>query len=233
MNEENTIATAMLFQYGKTTFAHGLFWQSLSKPRELKKEALELAVRNKDDLYLIRSSDGIAQTALANSVAGYAPGQVSFAATLAAGVQAKGLKIYGEHIPTASWMGLFNLGNDKWAFVAVRDNAIMPSGDFLGTFQEAYERLDQNYGLGSWSAVIGTPEIEGQYHNFITATYEDFIPASKNGKIKVDSKLTLRGTKFKVKKAYIIAAVVLGISVLGSTFAYMQWKEAKEQRERE
>ena len=37
---DNSTHANTVFPYGKTTFAMGLFWQALAKPRELKKEAL-------------------------------------------------------------------------------------------------------------------------------------------------------------------------------------------------
>ena len=224
---------AMIYRQGKTTFVMGLFWQALAKPRELKKEALEIAERNDCNLYLIRAIDGIAQTGLASSSSGYAQGSVSLAAAIASGIGEKGLVINGGRVRASSWMGAFDLGNSQWAFVAVRDNAIMPTGDVLGSKEQVIDLLEQNYGLGGWSAVVGSEEIGARFHNFVGATINDFLPVKGNGQIKVDQNLVLKSIVFKVNKRIVLACTLLSLAIAGAGFGFHKWKEARDQRERE
>ena len=230
---DNSTHANTVFPYGKTTFAMGLFWQALAKPRELKKEALELAARHECDLYLVRAVEGIAQTALASSKSGYASGQVSFAAVVAASIKARGLTINGQRNSAPSWLGAFDLGNGKWAFIAVRDNAIMPTGDFLGEKHEVIDMLEQNYGLGAWNAVVGAPEIGDTYHNFVEASFEDFLPRNKRGQVKFDNASLLASTKLRISKRTGLIAACGALVIAAGGIGYAQWKSYQEEKERE
>ena len=234
---ESSGRQAVLTQYGKTTFAHSLFWQSLSKPRELVKEAVGIAERNKDDLFFVRMREGTAQAALASTKEGYAAGQVSFAAALAEGVATQGLVHNGSDLPTHSWMGVFRLDEslDRYAFVAVRENAIMPIGDFVGTFQEAVDKLEEYYGVGGWVAILGSPEVAevNHYHVFIETSYVNLLPATKKRVVKFPKETILRPTRFKVDRKQLILGSTCAVLIVGGLFGFYAWKEAKEEAERE
>ena len=54
-------------QIGKHKFICGLFWQSLSRPRELLKEAAELAKKIDSDLMILRRDQATAQAGFAHT----------------------------------------------------------------------------------------------------------------------------------------------------------------------
>lgn len=217
----------------KREFVGNLFWQALARPRDLKKEAAELASRNDCDMYLVRSCDGIAQAGLASIKDGYKASHASFAAAIAKGIHDAGLVVEGSRQKVQTWIGAFDLGDGIWAYVAVRDNAIMPTGDIFGSKEQVLDVLEQNYGLGGWSAVVGSPELEASFHNFVPGQPADFLPQNSKGSIKIGRELYLTPLKFQVSKKVIAKAIAAIILVAGSTLGYLEWKKEMERQERE
>lgn len=217
----------------KREFVGNLFWQALARPRDLKKEAIEIAKKNECDLYLVRSCDGIAQAGLAHSQDGYKAKHASFAASIAKGIHDAGLVIDGQRQKVTTWIGAFDLGGDKWAFVAVRDNAIMPTGDVFGERSHVLDLLEQNYGLGGWAAVVGAPELSSSFHNFVPGGAIDFLPKSTKGSVRIPREVVLTPLKFSfsIKTAVkVIAALTL---IGGAISGYVMWQKEIERQERE
>src|SRR5688572_6484799 len=110
----------------------GLLWQSLSQPRELRAEAVDLARRLNFDLLVLRKDLGLAQVGFASSREGAQPGMLSLGAMVASAVAVKGVQQEGRRQPASSWLAAFRLDEDRWAYFAVRDESFLPSGDFAG-----------------------------------------------------------------------------------------------------
>ena len=55
-----------VLQIGRHRFVSGLFWQSLSRRRELAKEALELAKKLNFDMLIVRIDRDTAEAGFAN-----------------------------------------------------------------------------------------------------------------------------------------------------------------------
>jgi len=225
---------AVATKIGNKSFVGGLFWQSLTRPRELKKEAAEQAKKNNFDLYLIRQGVGVAQTGLAQTDEGFSAGMVSLAAVVAKRIADEGLTIDGVPTRAHNWIGALELPDGRWVFLAVRDDAIMPSGDFVGTRAEVMERLDQTYGLGSWTAVVGTPDVQQiGFHHFVAKQLEDLLKLDKRGNPKVAADMSLRPFKLSLSPKLILLAVVGVLLTVGASAGVMYWQRQKEMREQE
>jgi len=192
----------------KRKYACGLLWQSLSNPRELKAEAVDLARKLNFDLLVLRKDVGLAQVGFASSREGAQPGMLSLAAMVAAAVAVKGVQQDGRRQPATSWLAAFRLDDDRWAYFAVRDESFLPSGDFAGTRTEVLERLYADSGLGGWNAVIGDPELAEQgFHNFQAAQLEDFLPRSSGRRLWLSTAWELVPVERSRRKLAALAGV--------------------------
>lgn len=162
---------------GKTSFICGLFWQSLSRPRDLRAEALALARKIDVDLMVLRKEHAAAQAGYASSHDGAQRGMVSLAAAVARTVGADGAYYDSRQQPAQNWLGAFRLNDTSWAYFAMRDGNFLPNGDFAGSRAEVLERLHGDYGLGGWNVVLGEPELADQgFHNFNAKRIDELLP---------------------------------------------------------
>ncbi len=223
-------------QIEKHKFVCGLFWQSLSRPRELIKEAADLGRKIESDLMVIRMDHSTAQAGFAQSKEGVRKGMFSLAAIVSKTLALEGAFYDGEQQPVHNWLGAFELPDGMWAYFAVRDANFLPNGDFAGSKQEVIERLQSDYGLGGWNVIIGESELADLgFHNFNVRDIKSFIPQRKDGAIRVHSWWGLRqidGTPHWVK-ALAAATVVCGVMAGGMYgFRYYQHKQEEEARDR-
>ena len=85
-----------------------------------------------------RRGESIIQTGYCAPIAGETPRRLVSLAALVADARPE------------PWMRVFDLGHDKWWFVAVRDNnGILPEGDVVGTYEEVQEARARIESLGS------------------------------------------------------------------------------------
>lgn len=218
-------------QIGKNRFVCGLFWQSLSRPRELLKEAAGLAKRIDCDLMVLRKNQTTAQAGFAHSRDGARPNACSLAAAVSETLALEGARYDGELQEVHNWLGAFKLPDGKWAYFAVRDANFLPNGDFAGTQEEVLDRLLGDYALGGWNVVIGDADLAGHgFHNFIAKPIETLIPHKKNGQVRVARTLMLRPVQKKVPWRMLGAAsLALAIGAAAAGYAY-QRKQAEAER---
>ena len=89
-----------IIQIDKARFVCGLFWQSLSRPRELQREAVELGRKIGSDLMVVRRDQSTAQAGYAQSSDGAARTLYSLGAAVSKTVAAaQGLKISPDPLP--------------------------------------------------------------------------------------------------------------------------------------
>lgn len=219
--------TTHVVEIGRRKFVGGLFWQSLAKPRELRKEAVELAGRIEADLFVLRRDAGVAQAGYAHSQDGAQPGMASLAAALAAAVAARGVALEGRRQPPHHWLGAFELPGGPWLYLAVRDDGFLPNGDFCGTREEVQDRLLQDYGLGGWNAVVGEASLEAHgFHNYEAARLDELLPVKRGG-IKLRREWLLQPVRRKAPWRVIVPVVlVLGALAAG---ALAWWSHLREQ----
>jgi hypothetical protein len=218
----------------KHRFVCGLFWQSLSRPRELMKEAAALAKKIDFDLMVLRKDNATAQAGFAQSKEGARKKLYSLGAAVSKSLAVEGAFYDGQKQRVHNWLGAFKLPDGKWAYFAVRDSNFLPNGDFAGTKEEVLERLHGDYGLGGWNAVIGDAELEELgFHNFNAKRIEDLLPHTRAGKIKIYGWWGLRPVAVKLPLlpvALCSLALVVGI---GGAVYWMQYQKKKEEEERD
>lgn len=216
-------------QIGKHKFVCGLFWQSLSRPRELQREARELAKRVDADLLVLRKDQSMAQAGYANSKDGARRGMYSLAAIVSKTLAVEGAQYDGRRQPVHNWLAAFRLPDDTWAYFAVRDANFLPNGDFAGSKEEVLERLHGDYGLGGWNVVIGDPELEENgFHNFSAKRIEELLPRNKKGSVRIHNWSALvqveHGIRWKPLAATAAAIALVG----GAGFAYWKFDQNKK-----
>lgn len=113
------------------------------------------------------------------------------------------------------WLGIFNLGNGLWWYVAVRDHhAILPDGDVIGGQEEILAVREHHSGYADWNYIEGDLDVLANVIGEIDARPTPLRSLSE----KRNWKLPLVGT-----------ALALSLAVGGAYW----WKEKKAQEERE
>ncbi len=174
-----------IIQIEKHRFVCGLFWQSLSRPRELAREARELGAKIDSDLYVLRTDQSIAQAGFGQSADGARRGMFSLGAVISKTLALEGAYYDGEQQRVHNWLAALKLPDGMWAYFAARDANFLPNGDFAGTREEVMERLHGDYALGGWNVVLGDAELADYgFHNFEARTVDSFFPHRKDGRIR-------------------------------------------------
>jgi Pilin accessory protein (PilO) len=222
-------------QIGKHKFICGLFWQSLSRPRDLWRESVELAKKIDADMLVLRQDHAMAQAGYAHSREGAQRGMYSLAAIISKSISLQGAFYDGRQQPVHNWLSAFRLPDGMWAYCAVRDSNFLPNGDFAGTKEEVLDRLHGDYGLGGWNVVIGDAELEDYgFHNFSAKQIEDLIPRKKDGQVIVHRWWALRPIQRKMSwKPLVAIGVVLVLLIIAGVFYWKQYQQKKEEQERE
>lgn len=217
-------------QIGKHKFICGLFWQALSRPRELVKEAKDLARKIDSDLMVLRIDHTAAQAGFAHSREGARKGIYSLAAVVSKTLAVEGAYYDGERQPVHNWLGAFKLGDGKWAYFAVRDASFLPNGDFAGSKDEVLERLHSDYGLGGWNAIIGDEELEEcGFHNFNARSIDSLLPRKKDGSVRIYNWWMLRPVKNTPPWRLIAATAAIAIVAMAGLAYWRQYQEQQEQ----
>jgi hypothetical protein len=216
-------------EIGKHKFVCGLFWQSLSRPRELMSEARELGRKIDSDLMVLRKDNTMAQAGYAHSKEGARRGMFSLAAIVSKTLAIEGAHYDGRKQVVHNWLAAFRLPDGSWAYFAARDANFLPNGDFAGTKEEVLDRLHGDYGLGGWNVVIGDPELaEHGFHNFTAMRIEDLIPRRKNGQIRVHNWWSLVQIERRIPWKTLIAAGAVATLLCGG---FVYWNHARNVRE--
>lgn len=218
-------------QIGKHKFVCGLFWQSLSRPRELNKEAATLARKIDSDLMVLRKDHATAQAGFAHSRDGVRRGMYSLGAAVSKTLALEGATYDGEKQPVHSWLGAFKLPEGVWAYFAVRDANFLPTGDFVGTREEVVERLLADYGMGGWHAVIGNAELdEYGFHNFNAKSIEELLHRKRNGQIRTHAWWRMRPAETRIPWVPLVA---IGGALLLSAGGAAYWYKEQQRKEEE
>jgi len=222
--------TTHVLELGRRKFVVGLFWQSLSRPRELRKEAAELSDKINFDLVVLRRGAEMAQAGYAHSDEGAQTGMVSLAAAVAHGVASAPMG--SEARAPRSWLGVFALpSSDRWAYFAVRDDGFLPNGDFCGTRDEVLERLHGDYAVGGWNIVIGDEALASQgFHEFEAKRLDELVTV-KRGRARVERGWALKPVRRTMPLLRIgLVAGIVALALVGA-FTYVLHQQGVE-RER-
>jgi hypothetical protein len=216
---------------GKHGFVSGLFWQALSRPRELLKEARELGQKIDCDVAVVRKEYATAQAGFAQSTELSRTGLYSLASAVSHALVQKGAVFEGGNQPVHNWLGAFKLSDGKWAYFAVRDANFLPNGDFAGTRDEVFERLHGDYGLGGWNLVVGDAELEDYgFHHFSQISLDQLL-LGKKGKLVVQKGWQLRPLKSALPGRRRLLGVAALTLLAGA--AALAWQRHAAQRDLE
>ncbi|MEN3291431.1 MAG: hypothetical protein V7642_684 [Burkholderiales bacterium] len=223
-----------IVQFEKHSFVCGLFWQALSRPRELVKEAKDLARKIESDMMVLRVDHTAAQAGFAQSRDGARKGLYSLAAVVSKTLAVEGAYYDGERQPVHNWLGAFKLDDGKWAYFAVRDASFLPNGDFAGTKEEVVERLNGDYGLGGWNAVIGDEELaDCGFHNFNARRIETLLPRKSDGSIKTHKWWGLRPVDNKPSWRTAAAGATVAVAAIAGLAYWQHYQRKQEDLKRE
>ncbi|RQR49522.1 pilO family protein [Burkholderia sp. Bp9140] len=209
-----------IVQIGRQRFVCGLFWQSLSRRSELRKEGLELARKLNFELMVLRIDRGVAAAGFANAHEGVQAGVASLGVIVSRTIALQGAFYDGRQQSAPNWLGAFRLPDGRWAYFAVRDGSFLPNGDWVGSRDEVVERLTSDYSLGGWNVVIGDDEIDAMgFHNVYPRRIEDLLGKRRGERVHVPGWARLRPVAHRVSlRALGLAAAVLacaGAAVYG------------------
>jgi hypothetical protein len=223
-------STPQVFSFGECRFIAGLVWQSLSKPAAFTEEATAIAKELRFDLMLImRAQGGVAQAGFSSAAEGGEKGAASIAAVIASRLLRE--RAHLSHV-TSSCIGVFELPDQRWFYLAIRDSAILPQGDFIGTKSEALEQLERDYGLGEWDAIFGDASFgEWGLDHFQVRTLADVLPRKKSGSLDIKRSAVLRTIDFDgPRNVYVRAGAIvsLALALAAGGYGYYKWDSARK-----
>lgn len=184
---------AQVVRINNKSFVVGLFWQPLRSLSGAKKEAVIIANREGLNHMVIYSSSMI-QVGLADvptdKIKEY-KGSYSLACVLAEELKNKGV---------VTWVGAFVLDKYSSIMVAVRDGAIIPGCDVIGTHDEISASLQNVIHMHPWDRV------------YVSGTELFGISGDIDSNILVEEPLSSLVTKKKYPSAYRLTPTKVGIS---------------------
>lgn len=207
--DEVTITPVAMFTIKGNSFVSGLFWQPLSRPRAFMQEAREIGKREDMDIVAIRHGS-IIQAGFVSRGAGVTKGMYSLAAALAG--------ILGD-----SWLGIFTLGEDRFALVGVKDGAILPGCDLVGDQEAVREKLQLYSGFftDEHDKFYGPPQFGISNEEL---DLEDLLVSSR-----LKKQYRLRQLTFGLTSKELVVVSVLLIAAIGGAFGYFQWTDHQAQ----
>ncbi len=204
-------------EFGKRRFVSGLFWQALSDPRHVMAEVRRVGKSMDFDLYVL-TRQSVPQVGFGAHEDGAERGLLSLAMAIEEGVRRSGV--------AGNWLGAFSLGNETYAYVAVRDDAILPESDFAGPQEAVRNRMEQDFGIGGWDVVFA-PQSWGFSASQERAAIE-FL-SDDGGKIRWQKGWALEPLDRKLPLVPMLGALA-AIALGAGGFAY--WKSSADAQER-
>lgn len=126
-----------LVQIGGVNYAIGLHWEHHDA---MPSAAAIRAIADKEGGWVVRRRGmSIVQTGYGAPLPGVRPGSLYSLAALVADVKSE------------PWLGIVDLGDGRFWFIAVRDNnGILPHGDRVGTASEIQQLREEAASMGQW-----------------------------------------------------------------------------------
>jgi hypothetical protein len=219
-------------QIGRHKFVCGLFWQSLSRPRELAREAADLGRKIEADLMVIRTDHSTTQAGFGHSKEGARRGMYSLATVVSKTLALEGAFYDGEQQQVHNWLGAFALPDGQWVYFAVRDANFLPNGDFAGSREEVLERLHSDYALGGWNVVIGDAGLASHgFHNFNPRDIDSFIPKRKDGSVRIHRWWALR--QIDGARTWLPMAAAAGVALAVALGGVAGWRYYQHKKQAE
>lgn len=138
------MTTARIIEAANRQWIAGLVWRSFAdrpKLAELREDAKDLGA----DLVAVRGTSQVIQAGFCPAVENSTPKRVfSLAAAIA----------QSQEQP---WLGIYQLSDDLWWYLAVRDGqAVLPDGDVVGSYETILEARQRHESYADWKYLKGT-----------------------------------------------------------------------------
>lgn len=199
---------AQVITINKQRFVAGLYWQTLTKPRDFLREAKDIGRRENMDVVAIRRGRVLQAGFATRSSVG--SGSYSLAATLAG-------------ILGADWIAVFDIGNEQYAIAAAKNGSIIPGCDDVGTREEILDRLRTNYNLHQFSQVICPTEFD------FGGEEKDLADLLRSHKLLKDYRLRPLSGGRRLSRAWIYAGLLF-IVVVGAAAGFLAYRKHEQEK---
>lgn len=208
---DSTDATIVVIHDRK--FVAGLFWQPLTSPRKYMDEARDIGKKRRWDIVAIRRGLRI-QAGFVSKQAGALKGMYSLAAALAGQL--------GD-----SWIGAFELGDERYAVVAVHEGSIVPGYDLVCGREMALEKLQAGFNLFQYDheSIFAPPDF---HFSQFEKDLKDLL-APRNLK----REYRLKQLTFGLTRKELAVLVLFAVGCIGASIGYLQYVENLERLARE
>lgn len=203
MNNAQTITI------NKQRFVAGLYWQTLTRPRDHLREAKEIGKREKMDVVAIRRGRVLQAGFATRNMAG--SGAYSFAATMAG--------VLGD-----DWIAVFDLGDGRYAIAAAKNGAIIPGCDDIGPRAQIEESLRTNFNLHQFAQVICPTDFD------FGGEEKDLTRLLLGHKLLKDYRLQPLSTTTNLKPLLLVGIPLLLI-VAGGSIGYVLYRNYVNEKE--
>ncbi|WP_026382188.1 type 4b pilus protein PilO2 [Achromobacter xylosoxidans] len=200
----------------------GLYWQTLSQPQKVMKEAREIGRRDGMDIVAIRRLPTIIQAGFVRKQAGVQKGMFSLASIVADLLLRKDGQSTLDPLIAA-----FAVGDGRFAIVAFKDGGVVPDSDVVfASLALAQEAIRALYALlsskGKEVTVYAPAELE--FGGDTSVTLESLArAASRTHKLKP--------LRFGLsRREWILLAAAL-VAIVVALVAYQIWREHQRERE--
>ena len=200
-----------------TTFVAGLFWQTLNRPQKLKDEVRQLAGDLDFDFFIIREAT-IPQVGFLSGSEGAAAGQMSCAAIIS--------KTLDIEVGYGSSLCAIRLPDDRFLFVAIRDGAILPYGDLIGSEEEVERQFLEQLSIGEWPVLVAPSHwgVDGA----VERDFPSFLPKNSKGieYHKWWGVKPVSGSRKQTLMVILVAILISGAGMAGF-YGFEQYKSKK------
>lgn len=199
---------AKIIAINKQRFVAGLYWQTLTRPRDYLREAREIGKREKMDVVAIRRGRVLQAGFATRNTAG--SGAYSFVATLAGAL--------GD-----DWIAVFDIGDGRYAIAAAKNGAIIPGCDDIGPRAQIEESLRTNFNLHQFTQVICPAEFD------FGGEERDLGQLLQSHKLRKEYKLQpLSGARTLLSALLVVALVLLMVG--GGTIGFLMYRKHQQQQ---
>jgi heme exporter protein D len=211
---------------GGKSLVSGLYWQTLSQPQKVMKEAREIGKRDGMDIVAIRRLPTIIQAGFVRKQAGVQKGMFSLASIVA------DLLLRKEGQSTLDpLIAAFAVGDGRFAIVAFKDGGVVPDSDVVfGTLAQAQEAVRALYALlsskGKEVTVYAPAELEFGGDPSITLEALARVAARSH---------KLKPLRFGLSRRewVLVAAALVALIALAVTLNVLRQQELERQKRQE
>lgn len=198
-------------------FASGLTWVPLTKPHNYMDEARQIGKQSGMAMVAIRKRDAVIQAGFAPKSAQKLRGVYSLAAALSGQL--------GDN-----WIGIFQLADDRFAFIAVHDGLVMVGRDMVADratveseFNDVFNLLSNESTTERWTdhgRIVAPADWDFATDHF---TLEDLLQPKA-----LRNEFRLRPLRFNLTTREIVLIGGTVLMLAGGVFGFLQWQKAKD-----